>query len=191
VERLGYAIGLKALEAVQERESLMRKVSETLNTSMERLDKTAQKLAKELKEANSAKRKLVKELAAKESAVETGETKTVTQEIRGITLVKRDFQQEIDVDRMVQTANDMVRRNEAIVTLFYGTDGRNVRFLIMAGKTAAKKGFNANEIVRKVAAIVGGGGGGKPNFAQGGGTQPEKLEDAIKTAEKLIEKQLS
>jgi alanyl-tRNA synthetase len=45
--------------------------------------------------------------------------------------------------------------------------------------------------VRKVAAIVGGGGGGKPNFAQGGGTQPEKLEDAIITAEKLIEKQLS
>jgi alanyl-tRNA synthetase len=191
VERLGYAIGLKALEAVQKQESLMWKVSETLNTSMERLDKTARKLVKELKEANSAKRKLVKELAAKESAIGTGETKTVTQEIRDITLVKRDFKQEIDVDRMVQTANDMIRRNEAIVTLFYGTDGKNVRFLIMAGKAAVKKGFNANEIVRKVAAFVGGGGGGKPNFAQGGGTQPEKLEDAIKTAEKLIEKKLS
>jgi alanyl-tRNA synthetase len=190
VERLGYAIGLKALKAVQEQESLMWKVSETLNTSMERLDKTAQKLVKELKEANSAKRKLVKELAAKESTIETGEKKRVTREIRGIILVKRDFQQEIDDDRMVQTANDMIRRNEAIVALFYGTDGKNVRFLIMAGETAVKKGFNANEIVRKVAAIIGGGGGGKPNFAQGGGTQPEKLEDAIKTAEKLIEKQL-
>jgi alanyl-tRNA synthetase len=38
---------------------------------------------------------------------------------------------------------------------------------------------------------VGGGGGGKPNFAQGGGTQPKKMQEAIQKAEETIKKQLT
>ena len=190
VERLGYAVGIAALKAVQRQERLLWTVSETLSAPVEKLDKTAEKLVKELKEANSEKRKLVKELAAKESAVGVAKELGVAQEIGGVTLVKRDFQGEIDVNRMVQTANEMIRRNEATVTLFYGTDGKNARVLVMAGEAAVGKGVNAGEVVRKVSPIMGGGGGGKPNFAQGGGTQIEKLEDAVKAAEELIKKQL-
>jgi len=62
--------------------------------------------------------------------------------------------------------------------------------MIMAGKAALEKGVNANEIVREASAIIGGGGGGKPNFAQGGGTQTEKLTEAIKKAEQTLRDQL-
>jgi len=190
VERLGYAVGIYALKAVQQEELLLWKVAETLSASLEKLDKTAEKLVKELKEANSEKRKLVKELATKESAIDTTETTVAAQEIGGVTLVKRDFHEEIDVNRMVQTANEMIKRNDATVTLFYGTDGKNARVLVMAGEAAVKKGVKASEVVRVVSPIIGGGGGGRPNFAQGGGTEPEKLQDAVKTAEETIRKQL-
>ncbi len=190
VERLGYAVGLQALKAVQQQESLLLKVSETLGAPLEKLDKTAEKLVKELKETNAEKRRLIKELAAKESAIDTTEVAGVAQQINGITLMKRDFQDEIDVNRMVQTANEMIKRNEATVVLFYGTDGKNARVLIMAGKAAVKKGVNAGKIVQAVSPIIGGGGGGKPNFAQGGGIKPEKLQDAVKAAEEIIKKQL-
>jgi alanyl-tRNA synthetase len=190
VERLGYAVGLQALKAVQHQERVLWKVSETLGAPLEKLDKTAEKLMKELKEINAEKRRLIKELAAKESAIDINEVAGVAQEIDGITLVKRDFQEEIDVNRMVQTANEIIKRNEATATLLFGTDGKNVRILVMAGKTAVKKGVNAGEVVRAVSTIVGGGGGGRPNFAQGGGTQPEKLQDAVKAAEETIRKQL-
>jgi alanyl-tRNA synthetase len=146
---------------------------------------------KELKEANAERRKLIKELAAKESVgFEEAKTAEASQEIGGIKLVKRDFHEEIDVNRMVQTANEMIKRNEATITLFYGADGKNARILVMAGKAAVKKGVNAGEIVRAASPIIGGGGGGKPNFAQGGGTKPEKLQDAVKAAEEAIRKQL-
>jgi alanyl-tRNA synthetase len=190
VERLGYAVGLHALKAVQHQERLLWKVSETLGAPLEKLDKTAEKLMKELKETNAEKRRLIKELAAKESAIDITEVAGVAQEIDGITLVKRDFQEEIDVNRMVQTANEIIKRNEATVTLFYGADGKNARILVMAGKAAVKKGVNAGETVRAVSPIIGGGGGGKPNFAQGGGTKPEKLQDAVEAAEETIRKQL-
>jgi len=50
VERLVYAVGIQALKAVQKNEELLWRVSETLNAPLEKLDKTAEKLVKELKE---------------------------------------------------------------------------------------------------------------------------------------------
>jgi alanyl-tRNA synthetase len=190
VERLGYAVGLEALKAVQKQESLLWKVSEVLAAPVEKLDKTAEKIVKELKEANVEKRKLIKELAEKESAIGQAKTAEATVEADGIAIVKRDFGEVIDVNRMVQTASEMIKRNEATVTLFYGSDGKTCRLMVMAGETAVQKGVNANQIVREVAPIFGGGGGGRANFAQGGGTQPDKLQEAVKAAEEAIKKQL-
>ena len=56
VERLGYAVGLEAVKAVQKQESMLWKVSEVLTAPMEKVDKTAEKLVKELKDANVEKR---------------------------------------------------------------------------------------------------------------------------------------
>jgi alanyl-tRNA synthetase len=156
-----------------------------------KLDKTAEKLVKELKEANVEKRRLVKELAAKESSgFEATEASEAPQDINGVKLVKRDFKQEIDANRMVQTASKITEQNQAAVALFFGTEGKTARILVMAGKVAVEKGVNASEVIREVSPIIGGGGGGRPTFAQGGGTNPEKLQDAVKAAEETIKKQL-
>jgi len=190
VERLAYSIGIPAMKAVQEHEKLLVKLSETLNAPIEKLDQTAEKLVRELKEGNVERRKLIKELATKESTSMETKTAEKTEEINGVKVVLRDFQGSIDVDRMVQTANEIIKRDEATVTIFYGSDGKNARLVVMAGKTALEKGVNANEIVREASSILGGGGGGKTSFAQGGGTRAEKLPKAIKKAEQTVKKQL-
>ena len=61
----------------------------------------------------------------------------------------------------------------------------------MVGEIAVQKGVNAGNLVKMAAPIFGGGGGGKPNFAQGGGTKPDKLADALRVAEEEIKKQLN
>jgi alanyl-tRNA synthetase len=191
VERIVYSVGIPALKAVQENEEKLWKLSETLNAPLEKLDKTAEKIVKELKEANAEKRRLIKEIAERESTVLGGRPEgEEVKQIEGIKIVIRDFKETIDVDRMVQTANEMIKRDEAIVTMFYGTDGKNARIMVMAGKTALEKGVNASEIIRESSVIIGGGGGGKLNFAQGGGTQIEKLSEAVKKAEEVLKKQL-
>jgi hypothetical protein len=40
---------------------------------------------------------------------------------------------------MTQTASEMTKRDEAMVSLFYGSDGKTARILIMAGKIAIEK----------------------------------------------------
>ena len=190
VERLVYSIGIPALKAVQENENLLWKVSEVMNAPLEKLDKTAERLVKELKEANVERRRLIKALAERESVGLGATTAEEVKEISGVRMVFRDFLEEIDVERMVQTANEIIKRDEATVTMFYGSDGKNARIMVMAGKKALEKGVNANEIVREASAVIGGGGGGKPYFAQGGGTKTEKLSEAIRKMEETIKKQL-
>jgi len=190
VERLTYSIGIPAVKAVQENERLLVKLSETLNAPLEKLDKTVEKLARELKEASAERRKLIKELAEKESAGVSGKTMEKADEVNGVKVVIRDFQESIDVERMVQTANEMIKRDDATVALFYGSDGENVRIMVMAGKTALEKGVDAGEMVREASKTIGGGGGGRPNFAQGGGTQTDKLPEAVAKAEEILRKQL-
>ena len=191
VERLGYSVGLEALKTVQKQESLLWKVSGVLNAPVEKLNKTVEKIMKELKEVNLEKRRLIKELAEKESAVGQAKTAEATVEARGIAIVSRNFGEVIDVDRMVQTASEMIKRNEATVMLFYGSNGKTCRLLVMAGETAVKKGVNANQIVKEVAPIFGGGGGGRPNFAQGGGTKCDRLQETVAAAEEALKKQLN
>ena len=193
VERLGYAVGLKAVKAVQKQESLLWKVSDALTSPIDKLDKTAEKVVKELKEATIEKRKLIKELAARKKAQldrRKALKTTVRSEVNGVTIVKRDFGEVIDADRMLQTGSEIIKRNEATVTLFYGSDGKTCRLMVMAGDAAVQKGVNAGTIVKEAAPIFGGGGGGRANFAQGGGTKPDKLSEAVQAAEEAVNKQL-
>ena len=190
VERLEYSIGIPAVKAVQTNESLLMKLSQTLNAPLEKLDQTAEKIVKELKEANVERRKLIKELATRESTDADTETTGRNEEVNGIKIIIRDFQDSVDVDRMVQTATEIVKKDEATVTVFYGANEKNARIMVMAGKAAIEKGANAGEAIREASAFIGGGGGGKPNFAQGGGTQVEQLPQAVKKAEEMLKKQL-
>ncbi len=54
-----------------------------------------------------------------------------------------------------------------------------------------KYGIKAGEIVKRVSQITGGSGGGRPDFAQAGGKEPEKLEEAMEFARKNIAHQLA
>jgi alanyl-tRNA synthetase len=190
VERLVYSIGIPAVKAVQRSEQLLMKLSETMNAPVEKLATTAGKLVRELKEGNVERRKLIKELALRESGSLGTKLGEHAEEVNGITLVTRDFDGSINVERMVQTANETIRKNDATVSIFYGSDGTNARIMVMAGEAALKKGANAGEIVREASRIVGGGGGGKPNFAQGGGTNVDKLSEAVKGAKTTLLRQL-
>jgi alanyl-tRNA synthetase len=46
--------------------------------------------------------------------------------------------------------------------------------------------YHAGNIIKNIATIVGGSGGGRPDMAQAGGPQIDKLDEALKKAEELI-----
>ena len=60
-----------------------------------------------------------------------------------------------------------------------------IRVIVYAGDEISKE-KSAGEIVKNISQILGGAGGGSPKFAQGGGTNKSKKEDAIKNAKSMI-----
>ena len=89
--------------------------------------------------------------------------------------------------RRVQNASQDIIRNSAdimmqqiksgIVILFNEMEGK-VLFVVKVSKGLTKN-IKAGNIARNIAKELGGGGGGRPDFAQAGGKDKEKIQDVI------------
>ena len=59
---------------------------------------------------------------------------------------------------------------------------------VATNASARSLGFKAGDLVRSASAVLGGGGGGKPDFAQGGGVDVSKVDEAIGDVRRSIER---
>jgi len=73
----------------------------------------------------------------------------------------------------------------AVVVLGGVADGK-VSLICYVTADLVNAGKHAGKIVGELAKICGGGGGGKPDLAQAGGKQPEKLANALSAAPRII-----
>ena len=74
--------------------------------------------------------------------------------------------------------------NKAIVILggIPNPEQRKLLFVVSFGDDAVKMGLHAGKLINEIARICKGGGGGKPNFAQAGAKDIDKLNDALNYA---------
>lgn len=88
---------------------------------------------------------------------------------------------------------DGIRKKSTSSAVFLAAEQGNDKVILVAGvsRDLVSRGISAGDWVRDVAPIVGGGGGGKPDMAQAGGKQPEKLHEALDRALAIIRQQLS
>ncbi len=85
-------------------------------------------------------------------------------------------------------AADTVKKKlgENGISIIAGSDGGKVGLVVTVGSALAPKRIKAGDIVKKLAPIVGGGGGGRPDMAQAGGKNPDKLEEMFAAIEPAI-----
>ena len=76
------------------------------------------------------------------------------------------------------------------VLLLASVIGEKIYFVSSVSKSLIKNGIKAGDIVKFVAQKTGGNGGGRPDFAQAGGKDIDKLEQAMKDVELFIEEKL-
>jgi alanyl-tRNA synthetase len=76
-----------------------------------------------------------------------------------------------------------------VVVIGTRSDG-NVSLVAAVSKDLTTR-VKAGDLVKRLSAIVGGGGGGRPDFAQAGGKEPEKLPAALAAVGEAVREQLA
>ena len=69
-------------------------------------------------------------------------------------------------------------------------ENRKLLFVVSLGEDTVKIGLHAGKLINEIARICSGGGGGKPNFAQAGAKDIDKLSDALDYAKNHLQKTL-
>ncbi len=189
-EESSIGAGLRRVEAVTgrgaeafiaQRLSDLGKVAEYLDTEPDAVLDKAQSLSVELKNERKQTLALERELSKKiaESLLNQAEV------VNGTTvLVARIPDSRIE---MLREMSDLLRERLKSVVVVLGTvyEDKPV-FLAAVTPDLVAKGYNAGEIVKRVAGVTGGGGGGKATLAQAGGKYKDKLDEALRLVKNLI-----
>jgi alanyl-tRNA synthetase len=94
-----------------------------------------------------------------------------------------------DRNGLMSAMDAITSKRPELAVMLFGVDreGGKLAIAAKAPQTAIDKGLKAGDWVRTAAQACGGKGGGRPDSAQGGGTEPAKLDDAIAAAERFAE----
>jgi len=112
------------------------------------------------------------------------------EEINGVKLFALKFKDK-DANNLRETADKIKDKNDSCIIFLASDLGDKALFIASVTKDLNQKGFLAGNIVKEAAKVAGGGGGGRPDFAQAGGKNPEKIDEAIEAVKEQLRKQKS
>jgi alanyl-tRNA synthetase len=183
VRRIEAFTGQGALDAIRRREKLLDDIGGQLGArdgaALERLEKL---LARE-KELEKKLRTLEQKLVAGATAGGAGAEQV--REANGVKIVTRRVEG-VEAKSLREMA-DLLRQKYGSAVVAIGSDlGDNKAALLVAVTADLVKRIKAGDIVKEIAPIIGGTGGGRPDFAQAGGRDASKLDDALARIAALV-----
>jgi alanyl-tRNA synthetase len=87
--------------------------------------------------------------------------------------------------KLLQAVADALKTKFDGPIVLAGAKENNVALVAIVPKSLTST-FQASKIIQTIAPIVGGKGGGRPESAQGGGTNPAKIDDLVAEARRLL-----
>ena len=194
ISEAGVAAGVRRIEALTgehvmnyyaEIENEQKAIAAALKTNpADILDKIAH-LQAELKALQSENESLKSKMA--QSSL--GDVMDQVKEIKGVKVLAAALK-DVDMNGLRDLGDQLKEKlGEGVVVLASDNAGK-VNLMATATDGAMKAGAHAGNLIKAIASIVGGGGGGRPNMAQAGGKNPEKISDAIAAVYDVVEGQL-
>ncbi len=170
VRRIEAVCGISALNLAKSWRKSLQEAKEELKTS---------DLLQGIKKQKEEIKRLKEEL---KNAAKVSQKELKSYEVAG----KRVIIDEIEAGDIKKIIDDLKNAHSEIAVMLFQRKGEKV--LIAAGV----KGLDvkAGEWVKVVAPVVGGGGGGRSDFAQAGGKNPEKIDEAKEAALSFIQENL-
>ncbi|MCP2265484.1 alanine--tRNA ligase [Promicromonospora thailandica] len=177
VRRVDALVGDGAYGFQAKEHALVGQLTGLLNTRPEDLHERVGSLVTRLKEAE-------KELAALRQGqllAAAGKLAAEAPRVGDVRVVTYDAgeAQADDLRALVLDVRGRLGEAEPVVAAAGGVSGGRPVVVVVTNAAARTAGYKAGDLVRTAAQTLGGGGGGKPDMAQGGGTDPAKLGEAL------------
>jgi alanyl-tRNA synthetase len=180
VRRLEAATGQGAIADVRREQGVLGELVELLKAGEDDARGKLEKLLGDLRE----KEKRIAELQGKLAGGATRDVLADARRVDGITVLatRIDGLDDKGLRDMADRLRDRIQSGVVVLGTALGE-----RAVLLAAVTKDLTGrYHAGNIIKQLAPLVGGGGGGRPDFAQAGGKNPDRLDAALAAAYDLL-----
>jgi alanyl-tRNA synthetase len=180
VRRIEALTGAEALRRWREQERALERTAELLRSPVGELEVRVEKL---LEERRALERDLER-LRAEQRRAASGDLAGQVEEIGGVKLlaVKVDAAGGDELRALVDELRGRIGRGIVLVAAL----AEDKVTLALGVTPDLTERFRAGDLIRETAAVVGGKGGGRPDFAQAGGREPGKVDEAFERLRALV-----
>ncbi len=179
IRRIEALVGERALDSIEKKESLLKRIGEVLETGestiLTRIEEKNQKLKKQQEQMKEWQKRLAE--------VEMENLMQQASRVADIKLVTGEWH-DLSPEILRQTAEKLkLKLKKGIVVL--ASIAQKKAFLVVASN---QKKLSADKIIKEVCRIAGGSGGGRWDFAQGGTSLPDKVDQALREVPLIIKR---
>ncbi len=179
--RIEAVTGKGAYEELNDQLAILEKAANELKSNTKDVPKRIASLQADLKEVQRENESLL----AKLSQAEAGSILEKVIEVGGVNVLTEKVNAK-DMNHLRTMVDDLKAKLGSAVIVLGAVQNGKVNISAGVTKDVIEKGLHAGKLVKQAAEICGGGGGGRPDMAQAGGKQPEKLEEALATVEESV-----
>jgi alanyl-tRNA synthetase len=187
VRRIEAITGQAALDYVAASDQLLRDVAHLVRGSRDDIEAKIRGVLEQ-------NRKLEKELADARGKLASGQGQDLAGQAKdcgGVKLLVSRIDG-ADSGALRDAVDKLKDKLKSAVIVLGAVDGASRKVSLVAGVTSDQVArLKAGELIAMVASQVGGKGGGRPDFAQAGGTDPDKLDAALASVEPWVRDRLS
>ncbi|MFC2948440.1 alanine--tRNA ligase [Virgibacillus sediminis] len=190
VTESGIGAGTRRIEAVTSRQayefmndklSLLEKSATMVKSAEEKLPERIEALFAEIQSL----KKENESLNAKMSNLEAASILDQVEAVDGVPLLAQKVNVK-DMNQLRNMVDDLKQKLESGIILLAAENNQKVQLAAGVSKDLVEKGYHAGNLIKQAATICGGGGGGRPDMAQAGGKDPEKINEALESARQHI-----
>lgn len=186
VRRIEALTGYGALNYYEEKEYMFNEMKDILKASSSNVVKKIASIVDENK-------KLTKEIESLKSKMSSGIVDNILKyklNVNGTDILCTNVEG-FDMNGLRSLGDKIKTKLNSGIILLACPFKDKVNFVAMVSDDLVKKGANAGNIVKTAAEVCGGSGGGRPNMAQAGGKDKNKVKEALNKALETIKNQLS
>jgi len=185
VRRIEAVTGIQALEYAMQNEQTLREAAQMLKGGIPEVPARISRIIERERELARECEKMKKQLAM---GTDQSDPMSSVREVEGIRVLSIRIPI-ADPATLRDTADSFRDRIKSGVVCLGGESGGKASLVITITRDLVDR-LNAGEIIKPVAAVVGGGGGGRPDMAQAGGPDVEKLDTALDAVYEEVQKRV-